>query len=112
MHMQKHAYGVWSTQPGRPAGGLPERVSFASAEPAPLVASPEGPATVATYSVLHGRDGAPERGLLICDLPEGGRCYAQLEGGPAALAQAEADELVGRRVTLTPKNQLNLAVLS
>ncbi len=67
---------------------------------------------MAAYSVLHGRDGAPERALLVCDLPGGGRAYAQLEGGPGELAQAEATELVGRTVTLTPKDQLNLARLS
>ena len=46
-----------------------------------IVGSPEGAATVATYSVLHGRDGEPERALLVCDLPDGGRCYALLDGG-------------------------------
>jgi acetyl-CoA C-acetyltransferase len=113
MHMQKHAYGVWSTTPGIPlryaSGGT---VPIPVGPGVPIVASPEGTAMVATYSVLHGRDGEPERALLICDLPEGGRCYAQLEGGAAALVEAETDELVGRRVTLTPKEQLNLAVLS
>ena len=108
MHMQKHAYGVWSTDPGAapvtdPAPYVP------AAEPVAIVGSPEGAATVATYSVLHGRDGEPERALLICDLPEGGRCYALLDGGPAALAGAEDDELIGRRVTLTPKDQVNWA---
>jgi acetyl-CoA C-acetyltransferase len=81
-------------------------------EPVGIVGSPSGPAKVATYSVLHGRDGQPERALLICDLPGGGRCYALLEGGAAVLARAEVDELVGRQVTLTSKDQLNLAELS
>jgi acetyl-CoA C-acetyltransferase len=76
------------------------------------VTSPSGPATVATYSVLHGRDGTPERAVLICDLPEGGRCYALLDGGPETLAQAEREELVGRKVTLAPEDQLNLARLN
>jgi acetyl-CoA C-acetyltransferase len=112
MHMQKHAYGVWSAAPGMPAAGLAEGPVAPVPDPLPIVASPEGSATVATYSVLHGRDGGPERALLVCDLPEGGRCYAQLEGGAPALAEAEVDELIGRRVTLTPKDQLNLAALS
>ncbi len=76
--------------------------------------SPAGEATVATYSVLHGRDGVPERALLICDLVAGagaGRCYAFLDGGPAALVAAEEDELVGRRVTLMPQDQVNWAAL-
>ena len=55
-----------------------------------IVGAPEGKATVAAYSVLHGRDGSPERALLVCDLPPGGRCYALLDGGAAALAGAES----------------------
>jgi acetyl-CoA C-acetyltransferase len=110
MHMQKHAYGVWSTDPG--AGVVADRAPYvADAESVGIVTSPEGDATVATYSVLHGRDGEPERALLVCDLPGGGRCYAVLDGGPDVLRAAEVDELVGRRVTLTPQDQLNVARL-
>ena len=114
MHMQKHAYGVWSTTPGLPDDEAARSRSPAAAEePVPIVSSPErGEATVATYSVVHGRDGEPERALLVCDLPEGGRCYALLDGGEPTLVEAEEDELIGRRVTLTPKEQLNQAVLS
>jgi acetyl-CoA C-acetyltransferase len=110
MHMQKHAYGVWSTDP---AGGVVADPSpyVAAAEPVAIVGSPSGPATVATYSVLHGRDGEPEKALVICDVPGGGRCYAFLEGGVVALAAAEDDELIGRPVTLTPKEQVNWAEL-
>jgi acetyl-CoA C-acetyltransferase len=111
MHMQKHAYGVWSTDPG--AGVVTDPAPYAAVEtPVPIVESPAGAAIVATYSVLHGRDGGPERALLVCDLPEGGRCYAFLDGGPAVLAEAEEDELTGRTVTLTPKDQVNWAALS
>ncbi len=109
MHMQKHAYGVWSTSPGS-AAAL-DASAAPVGEPVGIVASPEGPATVATYSVLHGRDGGPERALLICDLPAGGRCYALLDGGPDVLASVEVDELVGRSVTLTPQEDLNVAQL-
>ena len=62
--------------------------------------------------MLHGRDGEPERALLVCDLPGGGRCYAQLDGGVPVLAQVEVDELIGRTVTLTPHDQVNVARLS
>ena len=84
----------------------------AAGEPVAIVAAPEGDAIVATYSVLHGRDGEPERALLVCDVADGGRCYALLDGGRATLDQAEAAELIGRRVTLTPQDQLNLARLN
>jgi acetyl-CoA C-acetyltransferase len=110
MHMQKHAYGVWSTDPG--AGVLTDaEPSVAAEEPLAIVEAPDGVATVASYTVLHGRDGGPERAVLICDLPDGGRCYALLDGGAAVLAGTEADELIGRRVTLTPADGINHAAL-
>ena len=107
MHMQKHAYGLWSTAPGVCAR-RERRTLLPPAIPA-IVGSPEGTATVATYSVLHGRSGEPESAVLVCDLPGGGRCYARLDGGDDAWAEAEATELIGRTVTLTPKDGLNLA---
>jgi acetyl-CoA C-acetyltransferase len=108
MHMQKHAFGVWSTEPGSYA----EPPAYAAAtEPLGIVESPDGAATVATYSVLHGRDGGPDRALLVCDVAEGGRCYGVLDGGVPALLEAEADELIGRPVTLTSADGVNHAAL-
>jgi acetyl-CoA C-acetyltransferase len=110
MHMQKHAYGLWSTKPGIP---VPRPSAAAPAEEATvhIVESPEGTATVAAYSVLHGRDGAPESALLVCNLPDEGRCYARLDGGIPAFHAAELAELIGREITLVPKDGLNLARL-
>lgn len=110
MHMQKHAYGVWSTDPGT---GTLRDVAPATPQSAPLsiVEAPEGTATVATYTVLHGRDGEPDRALLVCDLPDAGRCYALLDGGAEVLAGPEADELIGRTVHLTPADGVNHAAL-
>jgi acetyl-CoA C-acetyltransferase len=111
MHMQKHAYGVWSTDPG--AGVVADPAPYAAAAaPAHIVGSPEGAGAVAAYSVLHGRDGEPERALLVCDVAGGGRSYAFLDGGSDVLAEAERDELIGRAVTLTPQGQVNLASLA
>ncbi len=108
MHMQKHAYGVWSTVPGP---FVEEPATTAAVEPLGIVGSPEGAATVAAYSVLHGRDGGPERALLVCDVPGGGRCYGLLDGGMPALLEAEAEELIGRPVTITPTDGVNHAAL-
>jgi acetyl-CoA C-acetyltransferase len=106
MHMQMHAYGVWSTAPG-PFTPPPatERPPF----PTLVVEATAGPATVATYSVLHGRDGEPTSALLVCDLPGGGRCYARLDGGADAFDEAESVELIGRRVELSSEDGVNLA---
>jgi acetyl-CoA C-acetyltransferase len=106
MHMQKHTFGLWSTDPGRVAApSRPEKREAAST----IVPSPEGSATVATYSVLHGRDGEPTSSLLVCDLPGGGRCYAKLDADRSTFEDVETSELIGRTVTLTPKDGVNLA---
>jgi len=93
MHMTKHVFGVYSTEPGavRPPAPVPEP------EPVPIVDTYSGPATVATYTVIHARDGAPEWALAICAVPSGGRCYARADD-PALLADIERTEWVGAAV--------------
>ena len=103
MHMTKHAAALWSTAP--PVGALPAPDQAAvqavlDARPRrTIVPAATGPATVATYSVVHGRDGAPEWALVVADLPSGERCYARAVGAEL-LAALEADEWVGRPIVL------------
>ena len=106
MHMNKHAFAAYSTEPGPLVPPDDEVVAAAAAmEQLPVLEAHEGPATVATYSVVHGRDGAPEWAALVCDVPSDGkgdvaaRCYARLSD-PEALAEAERVELIGRSVSL------------
>jgi acetyl-CoA C-acetyltransferase len=92
MHMTHHGAALWSTRPGDLV--LP-------AEPGPLpqttvVHGAEGPARVVTYSTVYDRTG-PEWTALICDLPDGTRCYARLEDPPPA-----DTDLLGATVTLVP----------
>ncbi len=95
MHMTKHVFGVYSTTPGPVAPAD----TVALADQTPVIAEYEGEATVAAYSVVHGRDGEPEWALVVCDLPGGARTYAKLLDGPR-LAAAEREELVGNSVRL------------
>ncbi|MGA2836132.1 MAG: acetyl-CoA synthetase [Acidimicrobiales bacterium] len=93
MHMTSHAATVWSaTPPPSPPTGpsAPSPV----ADGVPVTAGAEGPATVATFSTTYGREG-PEWTALICDLPDGSRCYARLDEPAGA-----EDELAGEPVTL------------
>jgi acetyl-CoA C-acetyltransferase len=105
MHMTKHVYGVYSTTPG-PAAPLPpdrdgvQRRLDAGGQVA-ITDLATGPATVATYTVAHGRDGSPEWGLAICDLPDGTRAYARIES-PDLLDDIERSEFVGASVELVP----------
>ncbi len=105
MHMTKHVYGVYSTEPGPVVP--PERARVqAEVEtahpPRPILVTHEGEATVAAYSVVHGREGI-EWGIAVCDVDgdAGARTYAKLTD-PELLAAAEETELVARRLRLTP----------
>jgi acetyl-CoA C-acetyltransferase len=108
MHMTKHVFGVYSTEPG-PAAPLPPGRS-PEQPAAPIVDTYAGPATVAAYSVVHGRAGTPEWGVAVCDTPDGPRCYARIEDADL-LASAETEELVGRTLTLATNENVNLARL-
>ena len=120
MHMTKHVYGLYSTEPGRVAPPEQERVQAAvDAEGKRAIRDVyDGAATVAAYSVVHGRDGEPEWGVVICDVPEGDRAYGKVLDTDM-LGSIERDELVGRKVTLTPtqaetaagKQQINVATM-
>ncbi|GGS92430.1 hypothetical protein GCM10010156_58430 [Planobispora rosea] len=118
MHLTKHTYAIWSTEPaggpgdGRGAGlaGLRDAAAVVhSPEPVPIADVYEGTATVAGYTVAHGKDGTAEHGILVVDLPDGGRAHAHVRH-PDLIAEAEAAELVGREVRLTPDGQVNVAI--
>lgn len=97
MHMTKHVCGVYSTEPGLAAP--PPTAPAVAPRAVPIVdGARDGRATVAAYTVVHGREGGPEWGVAVCDV-DGGRTYAKLMD-PDVLAAAEEDELVGARLVL------------
>lgn len=103
MHMTKHVYGVYATEPGRltPPDQAVVQQRVEAEHPARLIVTDAaGTGTVAAYSVVHGREG-PETGVLICDV-DGGRAYATVRE-PEALADAEDRELIGRQVRLSSR---------
>jgi acetyl-CoA C-acetyltransferase len=124
MHMAKHAYGIWSTNPpdvsllrealdasSQHASSQPPQSQLPQASPLPITSTYKGDATVAAYSVLHGRDGSAQWGAVVCDLPDGSRCYSRLEH-PDDLERAEREEIVGSAARLTPdENGVNRAKL-
>ncbi|HKA93927.1 MAG TPA: acetyl-CoA acetyltransferase [Acidimicrobiia bacterium] len=120
MHMTKHVYGLYSTEPG--VVGPPDRegvqAKLDAAGKRSIRDVYDGAGSVAAYSVVHGRDGGPEWGVVVCDLPDGDRAYGRVVDGDA-LSSIEREELVGRKVTLTPteaetaagKQTVNVATL-
>ncbi|MFD0470434.1 acetyl-CoA synthetase [Nonomuraea thailandensis] len=105
MHLTKHTYAVWSSEPG---GRLGDVAPVHVAKEVPLVDSYEGVGVVAGYTVAHGRDGGAEKGFLVVDVP-GGRAYAVVsERG--LLEEAEGRELVGEEVRVSSDGKVNVAV--
>jgi acetyl-CoA C-acetyltransferase len=101
MHMTKHVYALYGTEPGRvaPPDNAALARALAEAPRATIHDVYNGPATIAAYSVAHGRDGEAEWGLAVCDMPAGGRAYAKMLERDL-LVDAEREELVGTAVEL------------
>jgi acetyl-CoA C-acetyltransferase len=97
-YLTKHAAGVWSTTP--PAGGFvsasPQEDVDALPQRAPA-SDFEGDATIETYTVIHGRDGGPERAVVSLLTPSGARAWGTV-ADTDALEGLETDEGCGRRV--------------
>jgi acetyl-CoA C-acetyltransferase len=96
MHMTKHVYGCYSTEPGPLAPPAP----IEKPTPVPVVERHEGEATVLAYSVVHDRSGQAEWAALVCESPERERVYARMDAELGA--RAELQELVGTSVHLEP----------
>src|SRR5579883_2133594 len=98
--MSKHALGLYAAVPpprGWQRAGGPALQRWVDALPHPaLVEEPSGPGVVEAYTVVHGRDGAPERGVVIGRLDDGRRFIATLPADRAVLEGMERVEGVGR----------------
>ncbi len=109
MHLTKHVYAAYSTTPGPvsvPDDATAQAALDAANPPRRITDTWTGPATLAAYSVVHGRDGAPQWGLGVCDLDDGSRAYARTDEAEV-LAAWEDEEWVGRPVRLTADGQVN-----
>jgi acetyl-CoA C-acetyltransferase len=107
MHMTKHVYGVYSTTPPTTAPTPDQqrvRQELDARPRVPITDTYTGDAAITTYTVLHGRDGQPDWGLVVCDLADSSRCYGRVEDGEM-LQQLERDECVGRSVRLATNDK-------
>jgi acetyl-CoA C-acetyltransferase len=117
-YMTKHSVVVYGKKPGRisweekPDDTLQQSVD-AKALPDP-VQKAEGQLTVEAYIVIHGRDGHPERGVVMGRLADGQRALADIKGDIKMLEKYEKVELVGStgKVTFDPKLNLNIVSFS
>jgi acetyl-CoA C-acetyltransferase len=112
MHLAKHVAAVWSSAPAAAAAGPPDLAALQAevdaAQPyKPLLTTWSGAGTVCAYTVAHGRDGVPTRGLVVLDTVDG-RALARVYE-PDLLLDAETRELVGANVTVTTDGRCNEA---
>ncbi len=105
MHMTKHVWAVYGTDPGRlfppdyPA--VQARIDRTPTRRVISTLTEEAMATIGCYSVTHDRSGAPVTALVVADLEGGARAYARTTH-PDVLAAFGDGEWVGRRVGLRP----------
>ena len=71
-------------------------------------AAAAGSATIEAYTVMHSRDGTPERVISSCLVADGRRAWGSSDDPHTAAAVCEG-EWVGRAVTLDPEGLLLVA---
>lgn len=75
--ISKHAFGLYSTEPA--TSGFRHDAPQAEVDTAPhrdVDTDPDGAVTVEAYTVMHGRDNAPERALVAALTADGHRTWA------------------------------------
>ena len=111
-YVTKHALGLYSTEP--PAGGFRWADVQAEVDALPtreLCEQVDGPGTAATiesWVVAHGRDGAPEKALVACLLGDGRRAWASSDDDDTVAELRSGDEQIGRAVRVDPAGTLHL----
>ena len=111
-YLTKHAASVWSSEP--PSGDdLPGTAHSEPMEhereraPVPVVEAASGRGAVETYTVIYGRDGSPERGIVLGRQEDGQRFIANTSTDSATIAQFTEREGVGLTGSLTSRDGLN-----
>lgn len=109
-HVDKHAFGVFGTEP--PVAGfrheVPQQEIEAAATPRTVLESREGGVEVEAWTVMHDRDNTPERLLAACLTPDGERLWG-VSTDTATMSCAIGFDLGGRGAMIDPDGTLSLA---
>jgi acetyl-CoA C-acetyltransferase len=110
-NLTKHALAVYRGAPPptgwQHVGGATLQAAV-DALPRPAIAEEAtGRGTVEAYTVVHGRDGAAERGAVIGRLADGRRFLAVVRGDADVLEALEGEEQVGRTGSVRRDRDLN-----
>ena len=100
--LTKHALGVYACDPPRRPFRLADVQAEVDALPVrPLAEAHDGPASIEAYTVMHRRDGEPERAFLACRLDDGRRAWATTVDDGLVRSMTR-EEFCGRPVQLGP----------
>jgi acetyl-CoA C-acetyltransferase len=104
-YVTKHSSSVWSTgpKPGKPPTSRWPEGPEVGPDPLESAADAVGSGVVESYTVVYGRDGSPEQGIILGRLEGDGRRFiANLPDDDAVLAQFVESEGVGRKGMIAP----------
>ena len=111
-YLTKHAASVWSSEPSAddnlPATSRGEQMEHERVRtPVPITEQASGRGEVETYTVIYGRDGSPERGIVIGRQEDGRRFIANTPTDDDVIAQFTEQEGVGLTGTISHGDGLN-----
>ena len=115
-YISKHAAGIYSTKPveeGWSRADSPVRELTPSDIKAPnFTENPEGKATIETYSVVFGRSGEPETGIVVgrlgeTDDPSATRFLSLVDDDADMLLSMTQEEFVGRPGSVRQVGEVN-----
>ena len=109
-YLTKHAAGVYSSAPpSRPALAEPAaQAAIHDGAPRPTTKAPEGRAVVETYTVVCGRSGEPETGIVLGRLDGGARFLAHTAQDRGLLEEWMRSEAVGCRGVVRTGSPVNV----
>jgi acetyl-CoA C-acetyltransferase len=105
MYLTKHAASVWSARPFtgeelRSTNDAQRSAAFDTTPREPVAR--EGRGTVQTFTVVHARDGEPERGIVLGRYEDGARFLANTPPDPELLRAIEAGDFIGTTGRVAP----------
>ena len=115
-YFSKHAAGIYSTNPVEGDWARTDPASYQKAlneaPDTPSTESPNGDATIETYTVLYGRDNQPQQGVVIGRLgelgdPKAERFVAMVDDDSDVLEGMTQEDMIGSKGFVSRGNELN-----
>jgi acetyl-CoA C-acetyltransferase len=111
-YVTKHSFGVYSTMPSRGTWQREDpgrlQAELDALPKAKLIKNPSGPATIETYTIMHGKTGAEFGALLGRLTATGERFIANTSSDRRTLDDLQERDSLGRRGTVQSHEEHNI----